>query len=314
VNASGPVVVAIGGGHGLAGALKAIRSYASQITAVVSVADDGGSSGRLRELLAIPAPGDVRRCLGALLPEPSSTLLNRALEHRFEGGELDGHAFGNLMIAALAAAAGDFVAGVTEACRLLGTVGAVYPATEEAVVLKAELDGGGDSSGGTAVLEGQVRIMTTAGVRRISLVPPDACPPQQVLDALAHADQIVIGPGSLYTSVLAACAPPRISEAIRASSGVRIYVANLREQVPETSGYDVAAHVRGLARHGIDIDLVVADVRGIALGDLPDDVAVWSGPLADSSGLCHDAQLLSAVLERVHERPHVHGAVQKGHS
>ncbi len=155
-------MVAIGGGHGLSRTLQAARRYAGEITAVVSVADDGGSSGRLREELGIPAPGDVRRCLGALLPDSSP--LATALEYRYEGGQLDGHAFGNLLITVLARALGDFTTGIAEAGRLLGVVGVVLPATTTPVVLKAV--------GTEGVVEGQVRVMSARGVRQVSLVPP----------------------------------------------------------------------------------------------------------------------------------------------
>ena len=285
----GPAVVAIGGGHGLATSLAAIRRYAGSVTAVVSVADDGGSSGRLRELLGIPAPGDLRKCLGALLPAPSP--LGRALEHRFVGGgELDGHAFGNLLIAALAATLGDFVAGMEEACRLLGTVGAVLPATTGPVVLKAEAAG--------SELEGQVRIMATRGVTRVSLVPPDAPAPDAVLEAIAHADQVVLGPGSLYTSVLAACAPPAVRDAIASAAATCVYVCNLREQVPETSGYDVAAHVRALEAHGVEPDWVIADTAHVELGDIPPGSHVVTGAFAAPGGHVHDAALLGEALHR----------------
>jgi uncharacterized cofD-like protein len=283
----GPAVVAIGGGHGLAASLGAIRRYAGKVTAVVSVADDGGSSGRLRELLAIPAPGDLRRCLGALLPAPSP--LGRALEHRFAGGgELDGHAFGNLLIAALAATMGDFVAAMTEACRLVGTVGTVLPATAGPVVLKADVQG--------AEVEGQVRIMAATGVSHVSIVPPDAPAPAAVLDAIATADQIILGPGSLYTSVLAACAPPMVCAAIAASRGSVVYVCNLREQVPETAGYDVAAHVAALEAHGVEPDWVVADTAAIELGDGLLGPRVLTGQLAAPGGYVHDPRKLGDLL------------------
>lgn len=285
----GPSVVAIGGGHGLATSLAAIRRYAGRITAVVSVADDGGSSGRLRELLGIPAPGDLRKCLGALLP--TSSPLGRCLEHRFVGGgELDGHAFGNLLIAALAATLGDFVSGMQEACRVLGTVGTVLPATTGPVVLKAEAEG--------AELEGQVRIMATSGVTHVSLVPPDAPAPPAVLEAITHADQVVLGPGSLYTSVLAACAPPEVAEAIATTAAACVYVCNLHEQVPETAGYDVAAHVAALEAHGIEPDVVLADTAGIALGEIPPGSRVVTAALAAPGGIVHDAALLEAALRR----------------
>ncbi len=284
------MVVAVGGGHGLATSLVAVRGYASSVTAVVSVADDGGSSGRLRELLGIPAPGDLRKCLGALLSERS--LLGEALEHRFAGGgELDGHAFGNLLIAALAATSGDFVEAMREACRLLATVGLVLPATTGPVVLKAEAAG--------CELEGQVRIMGTAGITRVSLVPADARAPAEVLAAIAAADQVVVGPGSLYTSVLAALAPEPVRSAVAATSARVVYVCNLRQQMPETAGYDVADHVRALQGHGIEPDWVLADPESIAVGDVPAGPRLWTGRLAAPGDAVHDPLLLGAALRAI---------------
>ena len=286
LNPDGPRVVAIGGGHGLARSLGAMRRYASSCTAIVSVADDGGSSGRLRAALGIPAPGDLRMCLSALLPEP--TALGRALEYRFAGEELEGHAFGNLLLAALAATTGDFVAAVGEACRLLGTVGQVLPATSTPVVLKAEI--------GSGELEGQVAIMASSGISRISLVPPDPEVPPAVLEAIARAEQLIIGPGSLYTSVLAALGGRCITESIATSSATRIYVANLRDQVPETAGFDVGRHLEALLAHGVVPDVVLADTATIALGTVPSGIEVRQLPLARPDGLVHDEVLLARAL------------------
>jgi uncharacterized cofD-like protein len=285
----GPRVVAIGGGHGLARTLLAVREYAGEITAVVSVADDGGSSGRLRDELGIPAPGDVRRCLGALLPEQSP--LAEALEYRYEDGALDGHAFGNLLITALARALGDFTMGIAEAGRLLGAVGAVLPATSGPVVLKAV--------GVDGVVEGQVRVMATRGVSEVSLVPPDAQPPPLAVERLLEADQIVIGPGSLYTSLLAACAVPALREAVSVSDAQRVYVANLREQRPETEGYDVAAHVTALRRHGISPDVVLADSDALPIGRLGTGTRLVQVRLAASGAGGHDVGGLAAGLAGV---------------
>ena len=251
---TGPRVVAIGGGHGLARTLGAARRYASTITAIVSVADDGGSSGRLRALLGIPAPGDVRRCLGALAPRGS--LLGQALEHRFDAGALDGHAFGNLLLAALTARTGDFVVAVEEAGRLIGALGDVVPATAGPVVLNAQSPRGD-------VVEGQVKVMGRGGPRRVFLEPAKAKVPRAALEAIEAADQIVIGPGSLYTSLLAALAPEPIATALRSAGGRRIYVCNLCEQVPETQGYDVGDHVHALVEHGVPVDAVLVDTVGV---------------------------------------------------
>ena len=281
-----PRVVAIGGGHGLAQTLKAARRYAVELTAVVSVADDGGSSGRLRELLGIPAPGDLRRCIGALLPEPSP--LGDALEHRFTSGELAGHAFGNLLIAALAATTGDFASGVEETARVLGAVGRVLPATEGPVVLKAQTASG--------ELIGQVRVSKGEAIATVSLAPPGARPPRAVLQAIAEADQIVLGPGSLFTSVLAACVVPGIREALSSTRAKRVYVANLREQLPETAGFDVARLVEALRAHGVDVDVVLADVAGLAVGEFPVDTTLVIAEVGSAGLREHDPKLLGAEL------------------
>lgn len=279
-------MVAIGGGHGLAQTLRAARRYAGELTAVVSVADDGGSSGRLRELLGIPAPGDLRRCIGALLPEQSP--FAEALEHRFESGELAGHAFGNLLIAALASTTGDFVAGVEEAARVLGAVGRVLPATEGPVVLKAQVASG--------ELLGQVRISSGGEIATVSLVPPDAAPPPAVFEAIAEADQIVLGPGSLFTSVLAACVVPGIREALRAARAERVYVANLREQVPETAGLDIACLLASLRAHDVPVDVVLADRAALPLGEVPGDVRLVVADLAMEGFREHDPKRLGVEL------------------
>ena len=286
---NGPKVVAIGGGHGLAQSLRAVRQYASQVTAVVSVADDGGSSGRLRELLGIPAPGDLRRCIGALLPEPSA--LGDALEYRFSRGELAGHAFGNLLIAAMAASTGDFVSGVQEATRALSAVGRVLPATEVPVVLKAQT--------GRGEIVGQAMVNKSAEIVTVSLVPSDPAPPQADLESISEADQIVFGPGSLFTSVLAACIVPGIREALCSARAERVYVANLREQLPETAGFDVSMLVRSLRDHDVPVDVVVADSTALAIGTFPDDIALVVADVAAEGLREHDPKLLGAELSNL---------------
>lgn len=277
-------VVALGGGHGLAVTLQAARRYATDITAVVSVADDGGSSGRLRDALGIPAPGDIRRCLVAL-SEPESVWAT-AFEHRFEGGELDGHAVGNLVIAGLTAATGDFVAALDEAGRALGAVGRVLPATTTPVVLKAEAAGG--------AVQGQVRVAQAGRISTVGLVPPDPEPPRAAVEAIEAADQVVLGPGSLFTSVLAAAGVPGIRAALQRAAARKVYVCNLRPQVPETAGYDVAAHVEALTAHGIDVDVVVCDPARLPVGLLRTPCV--DRPLTRPDGLGHDPALLAEAL------------------
>jgi uncharacterized cofD-like protein len=289
-SASGPAVVALGGGHGTAVTLRAARRYAGTITGIVSVADDGGSSGRLRELLNVVALGDMRKCLVALAAEHSP--LAMAFEHRFEDGELAGHALGNLILAGLVdACGGDLVAGVRAAAELLDAQGDVLPATSEKVVLKAEA-----ASGPVA---GQVAVMGTSGIDRVELVPGDAQPPALATERILQADQIVIGPGSLFTSVLAASAVGGIAQAVREAKGQRVYVCNLRPQFPETAGFDVAAHVEALARHDVAIDVVVCDSgRGVPVG--APGVRVLDVPLTGSNVHVHSpdklAQALSSLL------------------
>ena len=283
--AAGPRVVAVGGGHGLAASLRALRTYAGDITAVVSVADDGGSTGRLRAAADRPAPGDLRKCLVALA-EPESRLA-AAMEHRFDAGELEGHAFGNLMIVALDESGGDLVTALDEIGALLGAAGRVLPSTTHTVALHASVGSGQH-------VEGQVSVGTCGDIASVRLVPPAPAPPE-ALEAIAAADQIVLGPGSLYTSVLAAAAAEGITDAIAESSGSLVYVCNLRPQVPETRGYDVAAHVAALERHGLRPDVVLYDPDAIGVAaDVGNAVAV---PLARPSGLAHDPELLGKALE-----------------
>lgn len=284
---SGPRVVAIGGGHGLAATLRAVRGYAGDIAAIVSVADDGGSSGRLRDAFAIPPPGDLRKCLVALA-EPGSVWA-RAFEHRFDAGELTGHPLGNLIIAGLAGCTGDFLSALEEAGRVMGAVGRVLPATAAPVVLAAEAEDG--------PVEGQVKVAGTGGITRVSIRPPEAEPPEAAVAALADADQVVIGPGSLFTSVLAVVAVPALCRALAVTPARKVYVCNLRPQVPETRGYDVGEHVRALARHGLDVDVVVWDPKEMAPGDLP--VPAVEADLTRRHGYGHDPTKLAEALSHL---------------
>lgn len=274
----------------MAASLRAIRTYASEITAVVSVADDGGSSGRLRDELGIPAPGDLRKCLVAL--GDADSIWTHALEHRFDAGQLSGHPLGNLMIAGLTGATGDFTVALHEVGRLIGAVGRVLPATITPVVLKAEVSG--------REIEGQVKVAQSDHIATVSLVPADALTPKEVPEALAGADQIVIGPGSLFTSVLAAAIVPDVKAALAATSAQRVYVCNLLPQVPETSGFDVAAHVEALNAHGVVVDIVLCDPRSMALG-VPAGRVV-ERDLARPNGLAHDPMLLAKALAELSDR------------
>jgi uncharacterized cofD-like protein len=279
-----PKVVALGGGHGLAATLRAVRTYTDQVTAIVSVADDGGSSGRLRRLLEIIPPGDLRMCLVALA-EPGSPLAS-AFEYRFADEELAGHSLGNLILAGLIDGAQNPVEALDEACRLLGVRGRVLPATNDAVVLKAVTAGGS--------VAGQVAVMATDNIRTVSLVPDDPKTPVEAVSALAEADQIILGPGSLFTSVLAAAVVPEIREGINRSNAPKVYVCNLRPQVPETESFDVERHVKALVAHGVLVDVAVCDTSGIALGEPVTEVV--EARLARPNGLAHDPERLASTL------------------
>jgi len=289
---AGPSVVVVGGGHGAAAALRAARRYAGSLTAVISVADDGGSSGRLRQLMDVVALGDLRNCLVAVADDAEP--LTAAFQHRFAGGELDGHALGNLVLAALSQTCGGLVAGVDAAAHLLGACGRVLPATTERVVLKALAEDG--------EVAGQVAVSAAGRIQHVSLVPDGASAPPQVPEAILGADQVVLGPGSLYTSVLAAAAVPAVREALGSTTACRVYVCNLHPEVPETAGYDVAAHVEALAAHGIAIDAVLCDDRGaMPVGTVP--VPLVQRPLTGPNARVHDPARLSAALADVVRRP-----------
>lgn len=232
-------VVGIGGGHGLAASLRAARSYSDHVSAVVTVADDGGSSGRLTRELGIPPPGDIRNCLVALSGDSS---LARLYQHRFSAGALTGHTIGNLLIAALTESLGDFGAAVEEAGRLLGSTGRVYPATTQLVELGASVEGG--------LVKGQVAVaQSQRPIQRVFLEPedPPAYPP--AVEAIGNADQILLGPGSLFTSLIATLLVPGIADAVRKSSATKVFIANNRVQKGETEGLRVSDHLAALTAH-----------------------------------------------------------------
>jgi uncharacterized cofD-like protein len=285
--------VAVGGGHGLAATLRAVRSYAGHTTAVVATADDGGSTGRLRSARDMPAPGDVRRCVEAMAETAAAAPLVAALEYRFVGSDVEGHALGNLLLAGVHATSGDFVVAVDELSRMVGLDPAtqrVLPATLDPVVLRAEATGG-------RRIVGQVAITRTVGVERVVVEPVTARVPDEVVEALGEADQLVLGPGSLYTSVLAAAVVDPVRDAIKRSSARTVYICNVRAEAGETRGYDVAAHVDALRRHGIEPDVVVAQRGALPVGE--PGVEVAEVDVVRPHGLAHDPALLGDVLRRL---------------
>lgn len=281
---TGPAVVAVGGGHGLAASLRAIRRITDDVTAVVSVADDGGSTGRLRRSQAQAAPGDLRKCLVALA-EPNSALA-RSMEFRFDEGQLDGHALGNLLLSAMTEVCGGLTSALDELGTLLGVRGRVLPATVEPVDLVAMTFDG-------VQVRGQVAVMGTKGIDRVSLVPAEAHVAPDVLERIAAADLIVLGPGSLFTSVLAATAVPAVTAAIAAAPGRLVYVCNLRPQEGETEGFGVGDHVEALARHGLRPEVVLHDPAIGGADGVPGATAVR---LAATDTNVHDPHLLARAL------------------
>jgi uncharacterized cofD-like protein len=240
---SGPRVVVIGGGTGLSTLLRGLKQRTSNITAIVTVADDGGHSGLLRREMGMIPPGDIRNCLVALADaEPAMTAL---FQHRFDqrGGGMAGHSIGNLLIAAMADIEGDFEKGVKKLYEVLNIRGMVLPSTLAHVTLRAEMEDGSLIDGETAIVESPLRI------RKVSLVPADPPPLEEALDAIRNADIIVIGPGSVYTSVIPNLLVRGMTDAIAASKAVKVYACNVMTQPGESDGFTAADHVRAIEAH-----------------------------------------------------------------
>jgi uncharacterized cofD-like protein len=270
VRQRGPKVVAIGGGHGLNTLLRGLKEYTDNITAIVTVADDGGSSGRLRRDLGILPPGDFRNCIAAL--SDAEGLVTQLFQYRFgHDSDLDGHSFGNLYLSAMTAITGSFEAALTESSRVLAVRGRVFPSTLAQVNLSADVglpaaaSAEGDDAGRRndgemwQRIRGESAITAAHGrVRRVYLEPDDAPAYPDAIRAILAADLIVAGPGSLFTSVLPNLLVRDLAMAIAAAWGLKVYVCNVATEVGETQGYDVSAHVRALRQHvGMDLFSVV---------------------------------------------------------
>ncbi|ANE46846.1 hypothetical protein SY83_11810 [Paenibacillus swuensis] len=237
-----PKIVVIGGGTGLSVMLRGLKEMPLDITAIVTVADDGGSSGILRSEMQMPPPGDIRSVLTALADvEP---LLSELLQYRFSSGTgLAGHSLGNLIIAAMTDISGDFVTGVRELSQVLAVRGKVLPASGQAIVLKAEMEDG-------TIVEGESHI-PKAGKRihRLFIEPADVQPLDEALRAIEEADAILAGPGSLYTSILPNLLVPKMADAILKSEAVKIFVCNVMTQPGETDNYSVSDHLTAVHQH-----------------------------------------------------------------
>jgi uncharacterized cofD-like protein len=243
VSARQPRIVSIGGGTGLSTLLRGLKKSPADLSVIVTVTDDGGSSGRLREELRVLPPGDIRNCMIALSED--ERLMSHLFRFRFnsEGSGLHDHSFGNLFLTAMAGVTGDFAVAVRLTSEVLAIKGVIYPSTNSNVQLQAEFEDG-------SFVEGETRItMQGKRIRRVHLNPSDAQPLPDALEAIASADLITIGPGSLYTSLIPNMLVKEVIGAVRKSPAMKIYVQNIMTQPGETDGYSVADHVQALADH-----------------------------------------------------------------
>ena len=238
----GQRIVVIGGGTGLSTMLRGLKKYTSNIVAMVTVTDDGGSSGRLKREMGMPPPGDIRNCLVALAD--AEPLMTELFQYRFQEGEgIDGHSFGNLLIAAMTRITGDFERAVKETSNILAIRGLVLPSTTDPVRLQAELEDG-------TLAEGETNIVNAPGaIKHIMLHPSNTKPLDETLRAIEMADAIVIGPGSVYTSIVPNILVEGIGQAIQDSDAAKIYVCNVMTQPGETDDYAASDHVKAIVKH-----------------------------------------------------------------
>ena len=262
-------VVAIGGGNGLSTLLSGLKHYVgakrsepvwiANLSAIVAVTDDGGSSGRLRDELNMPPPGDIRNCMVALSED--SRMLSQLFQHRFTGdGDLGGHNFGNLFLAALSEITGDFAEAVKLSSEILASKGHIYPATAADVRLAAELNNGKTVRGETKIS------LVGPAIKRIFLEPADCAPLPDALAAIENADVITIGPGSLFTSLIPPILVPGVAKAIARSKALKVFICNLMTQPGETDGISARGHLETFQKYagGLDIDFVVVNDRPIS--------------------------------------------------
>ena len=242
---SGRRITVIGGGTGLSTLLLGLKEYTDNITAIVTVTDDGGGSGMLRREFGMLPPGDIRNCLLSLAN--TSTMMSRILNYRFDSGSLAGQNFGNLFLLALNEICGSFDAAVASMNRILAVTGQVLPVTNSNIVLRAVFDDGSSVCGETAIT--QEKQSRDVQIEHVELLPASAEALPSVIEAIHEADLIVLGPGSLYTSVIPNLLVGGVAEALRASNALRLYVLNIMTQEGETEGYSALRHVREINKH-----------------------------------------------------------------
>lgn len=307
-----PAVVALGGGHGLSASLAALRHVTDTLTGIVTVADDGGSSGRLREEFGVLPPGDLRMALAALCDDSEwGHLWRDALQHRFPGeGPLGGHALGNLLIVSLWDLLGDTENGLEMVGRLLGSRGRVLPMAAVPLALSARVRGASrEAPDEVTVVRGQVAVATTPGdVLSITLEPTDPPASPDAIAAVLQADWVVLGPGSWFTSVMPHLMVPELAQALRDTQARRILTLNLQLNTGETAGFSAAHHLEVLAQHapGMRLDCVLADprvvdderlVRAVARG-MGADLVIQSVAQPDDPGK-HDTLRLAAAYRDI---------------
>lgn len=272
---TGLKIVSVGGGTGLSTLLSGLKAYVRKesvscanaydswietLTAVVTVTDDGGSSGRLREEFQILPPGDIRNCMVALAEDEH--LLTKLFQYRFESeGDLSGHSFGNLFLAALADVTGDFLEAIKVSSEVLAIKGRIFPSTVEDIALVAELEDGRVIRGETNIVESR------SGIKRLRLSSDNCQPLPETLDAIEHADIITIGPGSLYTSIIPNLLVNGIVDAMRNSPALKIYICNIMTQPGETDGFDAEDHLRVLFDYSPGLELDYALVNTAPIND-----------------------------------------------
>jgi uncharacterized cofD-like protein len=308
-------VVALGGGHGLYASLSALRRVTRQLTGIVTVADDGGSSGRLRRQFGVLPPGDLRMALAALCGDDAwGNTWSQVVQHRFTGEEeLGGHAVGNLLIVALWELLGDTVQGLDWVGRLLGAHGRVLPMSAVPLDLAAQVEGADPAfPDELTTVRGQVACATTTGrVRSVSLIPADPPACQEALTAVRSADWVVLGPGSWFTSVIPHLLVPQLADALLATPARRLVALNLAPQAGETDGFSPHTHLEVLAEHApeLTIDVVLADRRAAAgtAAELEKAATLMGGRLvladlgmADGSPR-HDPRRLAGAFAQIFE-------------
>jgi len=293
--AQGPRIAVIGGGHGLSNMLRGLKQYTENLSAIVTVADDGGGSGMLRQDLGMPPPGDIRNCLTALAnTEP---LMRQLMDYRFTDGSLAGQSFGNLFLAALNGVSETFDQAVARMSQVLAITGRVLPVTTADVQLEAEFENGASVIGESKIF--RCKKEEDCRIRRVRLLPEHSKALPEALAAIAEADVILLGPGSLYTSIIPNLLVDGIVEAIQASHALKIYVCNIMTQEGETEGYTASDHIQAIFQHAVPglFDLCLANASPI-----PREVAVRYAA-EGAEPLCCDKEACTALGVEVVCRP-----------